>query len=164
MLPDKVRIAFVMPDMELGGVEKSLISLLEVIGDQNEFHITLLLFKKSGVLLNNIPSWVEIREISEGGKLDALREKAASFLAKTGFQFLFHAFKRLYHSLGSSINLFENKVRIQYDIAIAYKDGAATWFTSKNITAKVKIAFVHTDFVHAGYDAVHEEKVYVNIL
>jgi len=157
-----VRIAFIMPDMELGGVEKSLISLLEAIGDQNGFCITLLLFRKCGLLLKNIPSWVEVKEISGGRKLDAFRKKTASFLAKAGLKCLFNAFKRLYHSFGSEINFSKKTINNQFDVAIAYKDGAATWFTAKNMIAKVKIAFVHTDFVHAGYVAKQEEKIYLN--
>lgn len=161
-MPDNVRIAFVMPDMELGGVEKSLISLLEALGNQKEFQITLLLLKRSGVLLKDIPYWVDVIEISGGGNIDALRQKTANFLAKTGFQSLFNVFKRLYHFLGSSISFPPKKPNVQYDIAIAYKDGAVTWFTAKNIAAKVKIAFVHTDFVHAEYSAAQEGKIYLN--
>lgn len=161
MLSENVRIAFVMPNMELGGVEKSLISLLEALGEQNEQQITLFLFKKCGVLLNNVPQWVRVEEI-RGGKLDAIRKQTADFLAKNGLQFLFNMLKKMYHSLGSSLNSLQKKTNIQFDVVIAYKDGAVTWFTAKNITAKVKIAFVHTDFAHSGYKREYEEKIYTS--
>lgn len=160
-MPRNVSIAFIMPDMELGGVGKSLISLLEALGEQAEYHITLLLFKKCGLLMKNIPPWVDVQEIN-GGKLDALRQKTADYLVKTGAQCLFNFFKFIYHSFGSSINSLQKKTKHQFDVAIAYQDGAATWFTAKNITASVKIAFVHTDFAQAGYSAAQEGKVYAN--
>lgn len=157
-MSDKVRIAFIMPDMELGGVEKSLIPLLEVLGD-TRYQITLLLFNKSGILLNNVPQWIEVKEL-EAGKLDTLRKIIADFLAKIGAQQVFNIIKKLYHRVGSSLYFVHKKMDIHYDVAIAYKDGAATWYAAENVMAKVKIAFVHTDFKSAGYNAFQEGKIY----
>lgn len=58
------KIVFVMPKMALGGTEKSLLNLLDKL-PQNEYDITVLLFKKEGDLLNQIPEWVKVSELSD---------------------------------------------------------------------------------------------------
>ena len=56
------KILFVTRQMEMGGVEVSLINLLNII-DYSKYDVTLLLEKAQGPLLERIPSQVHISEI-----------------------------------------------------------------------------------------------------
>ena len=53
------RILFVIPSMRIGGAEKSLANLLNLI-DLNEYDINLLMFKPGGDFLQQIPSGIHI--------------------------------------------------------------------------------------------------------
>ena len=55
------KILFVIPSMRIGGAEKSLDNLLNLI-DLNEYDIDLLMFKPGGELLQQIPSGIHILE------------------------------------------------------------------------------------------------------
>ena len=54
------KILFVLKDMNVGGVEKSLISLLNEM-DFDEYKVTVLLLKNYGGFLDAIPNGVEVK-------------------------------------------------------------------------------------------------------
>ena len=56
-----MKILFVIPSMRIGGAEKSLVNLLNLM-DLNEYDVSLLLFKPEGDFLQQIPSGVHILE------------------------------------------------------------------------------------------------------
>ena len=159
---NKLHIAFIIPDMVLGGVEKSLLALLDAMQGKG-FHITLLLFRRQGELLPYVPDWVDIREIETVGKLETIRRTISAALSRLGSKKLFLVAKSIYHKYGSKIiKKIVNIPETVYDVAIAYKDGAATWYTAQSSIAPVKIAFIHTDFKTAGYNPLSQKKVYNN--
>ena len=43
------------------------------------------------------------------------------------------------------------KLKKHFDIAIAYTEGAATYYVAKKVSADIKIAFFHTDYILSGY-------------
>lgn len=45
-------------------------------------------------------------------------------------------------------------------MAVAYTDGLATWYVAQSMSATRKVAFVHTDFAQARYNAATERKNY----
>ena len=55
------KILFVIPSMRIGGAEKSLVNLLNLI-DLNKYDVNLLMFKPEGDLLQQIPLGVHILE------------------------------------------------------------------------------------------------------
>ena len=56
------RIVVVSEYMLCGGVEKSLLSLLNYL-DSDKYDITLLLLKKKGILLDQVPDYVKVIEM-----------------------------------------------------------------------------------------------------
>lgn len=54
------KILIVNNNLDMGGIQKSLINLLKEI--HNDYNVTLLLFSKSGALLSDVPNDVEIIE------------------------------------------------------------------------------------------------------
>lgn len=64
----KQRVLFVMTSMYNGGAERSLVNLLNEL-NPNDFDVDLLLLKKMGILLPQIPEWVNVLEPSDGIQL-----------------------------------------------------------------------------------------------
>lgn len=151
-------IVFVVPKLGIGGVERSLISLLKQM-PEDRFRVTVLTFLPGGELESQLPSSVTIRRAEGAGRQESIRATMSSFLRKLGFTALFHLAKKLYHKFGSAA-VSRSAPGERFDIAVAYADGLATWYTAENIEADTKIAFVHTDVQRAGYDAAREQKVY----
>lgn len=58
----KRKILFTTPSFICGGVEKSLLSVLSIIPEE-QFEATLLLTKKKGDLLPYVPKWITIMEL-----------------------------------------------------------------------------------------------------
>ena len=56
------KICFVAEYMLCGGTEKSLLSLLPLL-DRNKYDITLLLLKKKGDLIAELPEDIKVQEI-----------------------------------------------------------------------------------------------------
>jgi glycosyltransferase involved in cell wall biosynthesis len=154
-----IKIAFVMPDMVLGGVEKALLSLLDVMEGKN-FQVSLLLFRKKGELLSSVPGWVKIEVLKGAGKLEVVRRNISFFLSRIGNRRLFSISKAIYHRFASRIKTSKKNIDQRFDVAIAYKDGTATWYTAQSNLAPIKIAFIHTDFKRAGYNPISQRKVY----
>ncbi|MFR7935381.1 MAG: hypothetical protein ACLU4S_08255 [Clostridium perfringens] len=57
------KLLFMVSSMNIGGVEKSLLSLLSTI-PREKYEITVLLLEKRGDFLNHIPSWIKVEEAS----------------------------------------------------------------------------------------------------
>jgi len=156
-------VIFVIPDLRCGGVEKSLISLLSCI-ERDKYNIDLLLFRKNGVLLPLVPEWVKI--ITVGSNISILmhiKEGISSLVLTLGLKKLFKYLRKIYYNFEKEKPLFSKDRRnnlLSYDIAIAYADGIATSYTAQKINAGKKIAFVHTDFLKAGYNISSEAKNY----
>ena len=53
------KILFAIKNMNVGGVEKSLLSLLNTL-DTEEYEVDLLLLEEYGGFLNAVPSWVNV--------------------------------------------------------------------------------------------------------
>ena len=53
------KILFVMPSLDSGGAEKSLVNLLNII-DYKKYDIDLLLLKQEGLFLDQIPKEVNL--------------------------------------------------------------------------------------------------------
>lgn len=57
------RVLFMVSSMNIGGVEKSLLSLLSVI-PKEKYDVTVLMLEKRGGFLKQLPSWVKIEEVT----------------------------------------------------------------------------------------------------
>lgn len=151
------KVVFVLPRMGLGGVERSFLGLMQYAPRQ-ELDITLILLASGGELLEDVPEWVHIRYASAGGGTEDLRSSISEILKKLKMQRLFAFAKSVYHRVGPKLR--HRKNHEVFDVAIAYSDGLATWYVADAIMAAKKVAFVHTDFLRAGYNAHSERPVY----
>ena len=156
------KIIFVGEYMLCGGVEKSLISLLNSI-DNNKYDVTLMLLKKEGVLLPQIPDYVNVIEMDLPkdeindilyGKTNALK---IAFKNKKVFSFIKKFLRGIYLNVNSKSNeekrvnyykMIDHKFKDfpeQYDIAIDYMGYGLlnTFYVAKKIKANKKYTWVH---------------------
>lgn len=150
------KILFVIPSMRIGGAEKSLVNLLNLI-DLNEYDVSLLMFKPEGDFLQQIPSEVHILE-TEPALFYAYKWDKNMFFCKSG---IYSAILRIFSTCVCKI-LYGNYARQrrwikfykpilpkhkgEYDVAIGYLEGDASYYVIDKVNAKRKILWVHSNF------------------
>lgn len=153
------KILIVNNNLDIGGIQKSLVNLLKEVHE--DYDITLLLFSKSGALLNNIPNNVRIITPNKCYRMLGLTK---SELRRYPFFFCLKYFLMRYTSIFSRrsamklLGLFQKKIE-GYDVAISYShllhhkcfgNGCGDFVLDK-VVCKNKICMIHCDYLHSGY-------------
>ena len=60
----KKKILFMLINMNVGGTEKALLTMLSEINNK-QYDVTLLMLEEYGGFLNQIPSWVNVKYIKD---------------------------------------------------------------------------------------------------
>lgn len=165
--------------MGRAGAERSLISLLRSF-DYSKVSVSLLSIIGRGELFAEIPKEVAVlnKKISTDS---VLGPGGAAHIAKTVlarmfsrgyiFKFIPYAVKNIFAQLKSG-RLQPDKLlwlllaettkppEGEYDLAIAYIEGASTYFVAEQVKARKKAAFVHVNFEKAGYIKSLDYKYY----
>lgn len=143
------KIAIIAHKLNMGGTEKSLINLLNIIN--KKYDITLYLLKKEGILLNQLPTDIKIKEIfssSEMKYIDSIREK----------KFNIRLFKVIALKLLNKINMttfykylskYSKKYSEIYDWCIDFHGYGyyGSYYAIKYINAANKVTFIHDENV-----------------
>lgn len=163
---EKTRILFVMMRLKMGGAERSLINLLNEL-DYKKFEADLILLKKTGELLPQVPPQVRLLdtpfELRALYSNKALGVRGLKYFAVRALSVLCsgvvgrfrpcepYAFrwKYFYTNLIPPLNT-------TYDVAIAYLTGPSMYYTSEKVTASRRLAFVHNDYITSGLAAWKE--------
>lgn len=164
-------ICFVAEYMYCGGTEKSLLALLDMM-DRKRYKITLLLMKKKGELLNQLPKDIEVFEIPlpEDEEDDLLIGRGAALkkaVKKRKFILAMHKAIRgvkmmsggkgdnerriwYYENISSKIKVYPKK----FDVVIDYMGYGLfnTFYAARKIRGNIKISWVHFEPVHAMPD------------
>lgn len=171
----KKDIVFVVYDMEIGGIERSLINMLESF-DYEKFNVDLLVHEHKGEFMNLIPEKVNL--LPQEDKYTVFRKPIVQCLREG-------------HLISSSIRLFSKyvangkaktrcleegagyiqmqlatkytthflpRLKKRYDVAISY-----AWphdFVVNCINANKKIAWVHTDYSKLEIDNAIDLKMW----
>lgn len=156
----KKRIIIVNNNMNIGGIQKSLLNLLSEFSDK--YDITLLLFSRTGEYLNSIPTSVKIIESGLMFRMLGLSQSECSNIIERLLRsFLVVLTKVFGRSLVIKLMLlFERRKTEEYDFAISYMHNAAqksfyggcNEYVIKCVKANKKIAFIHTDYNQPGID------------
>ena len=80
----KSKVLIIMPYLECGGVESTLLSLLGVL-DAKRVEITLLLLEERGTFIEKVPSHIQIKTINIPEKEQGIfygKEKNVTFIFK----------------------------------------------------------------------------------
>ena len=157
------KILIAMDTMMCGGIEKSLLSLLNAL-DSSDLEITLLLNEEKGLFLKFLPEWVNVRKIDYCKNVAEEKNFGRKQLLKKSIrQFrLIYSLKQ-YLSLRKESLMQEDDRVIQrykryhngiisdevfsahYDLAVAYANIEQMILVSDKINATRKIAFFHTE-------------------
>lgn len=169
----KKKILFVINNLNCGGAEKALISLLETI-DYSKFDVDLLLFKQEGIFMSKIPVQVNLLPEPENYKyFDMSIKKAIIELIKKGkFNIALARILSLYiFKTEKSRAVMEQKVWrylakgfdnliIEYDAAIGYLEKNPIYFCIDKVKAKKKIGWIHNDYEKLGMDKNIDNKYF----
>lgn len=158
----KTSVLFIMPQLNAGGAERSLINLFNELPTDCA-DINLLLLNKTGSLLKQVPEHVDL--ITTPQKICELygAKKPTSL-----------CFWWLYANAISKIKTRDDEARRQYrwkhfysskvdllrqnfDTAVAYISGESLYYLIEKVHARKKIVWIHNDYESAGYHKEFDE-------
>lgn len=165
------KILFCINNMEMGGIQKSLVELLKEIHDL--YDITLFCIKSGGELVNSIPQNIKIIYAGNGLKMSELSIKEA--FREGIFQGVFRVFlsgftKAFSKKIPSYImaKIFQTNLG-KYDVAISFSQPIeehqfymlANEAVLYSCNSELKISFVHCDFGNYGGNTEYNKKMYL---
>lgn len=170
------KVLFVINNLNCGGAEKALISLLETI-DYSKYEVDLYIFKHEGIFMSKIPKEVNLLAEPEYYKYFDMSIKKAliELLGKGKVKIAISrllvplAFKntpnkavaeqKLWKYLSNALPTF-NK---QYDVAIGYLEKTPTYFIVDKVDSMKKIGWIHNDYEQLGMSSKIDEKYFKDL-
>lgn len=168
-----MKVLFVLINMNIGGTEKALLNLLEVL--PTNYQVDILLLEKKGGFLNEIPKRIKVLEFEHAGKINV-------FLKKSPHQVVFDLFKRrkIREGIYALVNYLKWKLikditityknfdkyvphlKQKYDIAISYAGphDFISYYVVNKVKATRKIQWIHFDVSKLGGDEKFGDKYY----
>lgn len=162
----KKNILFAINNLNCGGAEKALISLLETI-DYSMYNVDLFLFKHEGLFFNKIPKQVNlleepyeyqyfdmsiktaIKDSIKKGRLDiAFSRVCAGYIFKVETNRA-RCEQRVWKYISKSLK----NICKRYDVAIGYLEKNPVYFCIDKVNANKKIGFIHTEYDKLGMDS-----------
>lgn len=166
----KRKILFAINTMGRGGAEKAMIELIKQL-DPSRYEIHLFALIARGEMFTKLPAHVRVLGPKpDSGSVLSLQGRMA--LAKTilkcmvkkggiisGAPYLVRNWKKQRQAgrvqpdklFWKLISDRSPRFDTEYDLAIGYLEGGATYYVSEHVQARHKIAFVHTNMQLAGY-------------
>ena len=166
----KKKLLFVINTLGYGGAERAMLDLFDAL-DPQKYEISLFVLTGQGELSHALPKHVRllnrdykdvsvltdegrkllIRSVLRAGSKKGLFLRRASYLLKN-FRDMRRRGKILpdklcWRVLSDGAPL----IRREYDLAVAYLEGGATYYVAEHVKARKKAAFVHIDYGKAGY-------------
>jgi glycosyltransferase involved in cell wall biosynthesis len=156
----KKRILFVSYSMNIGGIQKSLLSLLSCI-DYSKYDIDVMFFNREGELLNYIPKEINIIDPPDYISFMLIPKKqilkSLKNLANKPFALLLYIVMMFKGFIIGNMNMARQKYwkiyskklpgfNKKYDVAVAFHGGIDAYFVADKINANKKICWVHSDY------------------
>lgn len=156
------KILFVIDSLNIGGNEKSLVTLLNTL-DYSKYEVDLQIFNMNGCFLNLLPDKITLLElptyyefVNEGIVKGLLNKKISLDLKinmlKTRFSYSLEIRRRTHTHYELAIEFWKRakmcfkKSAKHYDIAIAYSQNIPTFYVSDCIDANKKITWVNSEY------------------
>jgi len=147
-----MKLLFVNNNMHMGGVQKALCNLLRQIGDKHE--ITLLLFQKKGILLEQLPLGIKVEELHSAYRYLGMRRGEGNRIKRN----MYAVIAKLLGRRKAIALMKRTQEEISgYDAVISYLHngrkkafyGGCNDFVLNHVRGK-KIAVIHGDLCHCG--------------
>ena len=157
----KKKILFVIESLTLGGAEKSLLTLLNLL-DYSKYDVDLLLFAQGGAFQKLLPEEVNLLLIPEyfaytsipWSKLPEKMKQPGMLLAQLRYSVALRMGK--HNHIEKAVLLWEScrncflEMEREYDTAIAYAQGVPTFFVAEKVRAKKKAAWINAIYKPQG--------------
>lgn len=165
-------ILFVINSLTIGGSEKSLVSLLNMM-DYSKFNVDLLMLKKGEEFDKYIPKEVNILDIPEyykflnDSKMIKSRVSKVKYTLcryKSSFDLRINSIKK--EKINNQQIFYNNQKGIleslkkKYDVAIAYAQGFPTYFVADKVEACKKLAWINCDYKNTLYNKKMDKNFY----
>lgn len=162
----KKNLVFIIPSLEAGGAEKSLVNLLNTL-DYQRYAVDLVLLKPGGVFSDLVPKAVNRLELNVDFQYFSrgLLPSCLHFLCRLQFRLLYHRLAFFVISrwaknaaVGEQQNWKHMRPFIQtlpkrYDVAIGFLEKTSNYFAVDCVNAKVKIGWIHTTYSNSGMES-----------
>ena len=164
------KLLFIINTLGCGGAERAMLNLFSRL-DSNKYDISLFVITGQGELRRELPENVrlinkkykEVSVLTKKGRrlltLSVLKAGIGKALFLRRAPYIIKNFlimrkkgkimpdKLLWRLLSDGAP----KIQEEYDLAVAYLEGGATYYVADYVKAKKKTAFVHIDYEKAGY-------------
>ena len=167
---NKKKILFVINTMGRGGAEAALLELMKRF-DPAEYELSLYVILGQGELIGRVPDSVRLLNrdydpsdvLSPGGKRRLYRRLGTLLLRRGALaRNVPYIIKNLSDMcragrvqpeklLWRTLSDAAAEPDVEYDLAVAFLEGASTYYVADHVRAKRKAAFVHIDYAMAGY-------------
>ncbi|MHA7139545.1 glycosyltransferase [Rossellomorea arthrocnemi] len=166
----KKNLLFIMNNLNCGGAEKSLVTLLQSI-DYSKYNVDLYLFKHEGLFMRKIPKQVNILEqpnefryfnmpLKKALVESLLKMKFSIALGRVCTGVVYKVEKNAFRSdqrVWKYVSIALRDIEREYDSAIAYLEMAPIYFLVEKVNAKNKIGWIHTNYTNSGMDRTIDE-------
>ena len=161
------KILFVISNLESGGCQNSLISLLTCF-KSSEYDISLMAFQYKGLfkdkvpanitILDEQPAWYPIKKsilyyLKNGQFISLIRRILYSYYNKVD-----HKTERAFLRSWKVVKPIMNPIIEKFDIAIAYGDGYPEYYICDCVNAKKRVAWNHIDYKTSDYNPIMDMK------
>ena len=167
---EKIKMLVVGITMNCAGTEKSFLSFLSAL-DFSRFDVTLLLAKREGLLMDQLPDKVRVIVMEKYGDMFLLSGKNAvrtltDCFVKENPASIFEIFPYFVGSVftkGAKRSSIATKmwlhfmekmpeIKEEYDVAVAYWGDRTMFYMCDKVKAKKKIAWLHFDYANPPRD------------
>ena len=158
------KVLVVMPSLYNGGAERSLVNLLNEF-PENKYKIDVLLFKREGIFLKQLPKNINVLKTPYDLKklYGNFKENGLWIFYKIISKVISKIFTkntreergfRWKYFYGQRIKKLEGK----YDVAIAYISGEVLYYVDEKVNADKKIVWIHNDYNSAQHPKKYDYK------
>ena len=164
------KLLFVINTLGYGGAERAMLSLFGAL-DPEKYEISIFVLTGQGELIHELPPHVRVLNkdykdcsvLTGEGRLLLMKRVLQAGIGKGIFVKRVGYLMRNLYSMQRKKRIQVDKLcwRIlaegapepdeEYDLAVAYLEGGATYYVADRVKARKKAAFVHIDYQKAGY-------------
>ena len=172
---EKKKVLFVINTLGRAGAETAMITLMKrLLSGEYEgiYDISLIVITSQGEMIDSIPKGIRVlgKGHHKAAVLDAtgrkmLRKTCTKALLKDAWIFRHFPYfagntlsmmtkgsvkpdKLMWRALSDAVDV-KNE---HYDLAVAFLEGGAAYFVADHVNADKKAAFIHVDYIKAGYN------------
>lgn len=168
------KIIFMIIDMNIGGMEKALLNMIDEI-PREKYEITILMLENRGGFLNDIPrhikvkyleNYIHVKEILNNPPKDTIlrliKNKDILGSIKLSLIYLKYKISRDRSAYFKYVLKKFETIKEEYDIAVAYAGPMEfiTYYVLKKVKAKEKYQWIHFDVSKIGFNRRFSNKYF----